>query len=120
VALPSQKGPFFERFDVEADIGLKLTNFRFVPQSRPLCKAQRRSGFRPSCRNVHGAASVTIGPERTLVLCAAKVGYLNQVGCKYHEKRVESDHAALRMLMGCRQSFRSLDQIKSHCRGWSR
>jgi hypothetical protein len=30
VALPSQKGPFFERFDVEADIGLKLTNFRFV------------------------------------------------------------------------------------------
>jgi hypothetical protein len=30
VALPSQKGPFFERFDVEAGIGLKLTNFRFV------------------------------------------------------------------------------------------
>jgi hypothetical protein len=26
----TQSGPFFERFDVEADIGLKLTNFRFV------------------------------------------------------------------------------------------
>jgi hypothetical protein len=36
------------------------------PQSRPLCKAQRRSGFRPSCGNVHGAASVTTGPLLSL------------------------------------------------------
>jgi hypothetical protein len=41
-------------------------NWRFVRHSGPLSKAQRRSGFRPSCRNVHGAASVTIGRKQSL------------------------------------------------------
>ena len=41
------------------------------PHSRPLYRVQRRSALRPLCRNVHGAASVTIGPERTFVDGAA-------------------------------------------------
>jgi hypothetical protein len=45
-------------------------NSHFVLQSRPLCKAQRRSGFRPSCRNVHGAASVTVCPWCQMTLTA--------------------------------------------------
>jgi hypothetical protein len=44
---------------------------RQSPHSRPLCEVQRKSAIRPLCRNVHGAASVTIGPERTFVDGAA-------------------------------------------------
>jgi hypothetical protein len=35
---------------------------RFRQVAQFSLRAQRKSGFRPSCRNVHGAASVTIGP----------------------------------------------------------
>ena len=36
---------------------------------------QRMSPIHPLCRNVHGAASVTIGPYRTLVAFAANGGF---------------------------------------------
>jgi hypothetical protein len=36
---------------------------------------QRTAALRPSCGNVHGAASVTIGPNRTLMRGAANGGF---------------------------------------------
>jgi hypothetical protein len=37
----------WRHFEGEADIGASAANSHFVPQSGPLCKAQRKSGFRP-------------------------------------------------------------------------
>jgi hypothetical protein len=52
------------------DLHISAHEVSFVPHSRPLCKAQRRSAIRPSCRNVHGAASVTIRPWCRMSLTA--------------------------------------------------
>jgi hypothetical protein len=41
-----------------------LHHIEFIlrPHGGPQCKLQQTLGFRPFCRNLHGAASVTIGP----------------------------------------------------------
>jgi hypothetical protein len=48
---------------------------RFLQVAQFSLQVQRRSAIRPSCRNVHGAASVTIGPLRTLMRGAANGGF---------------------------------------------
>jgi hypothetical protein len=53
--------------------GVDAATAPHVPHSRPWCNLQRKSGIRPWCRNVLGAALVTNGPHRTLVDAAAKV-----------------------------------------------
>jgi hypothetical protein len=46
-------------------------NGTFVPHSRPLCKAQRRSCFRPCCRYVRAAASVSWATSHRLLRSAS-------------------------------------------------
>jgi hypothetical protein len=71
-------------------------NWRFVWHSGPLSKAQRRSGFRPSCRNVHGAASVTIGPKPPFASWPSAAVQLHQTdhsSILQHFRRVEVGRA---------------------------
>ena len=44
--------------------------------------------------------------------------YIIHIDKKYRNNRVESVHAALKRLPGCRQSFRSLRSQRQPCKGW--
>ena len=68
VSVTSENDPFGCRH--ETGHWRSRSESTLCPHSRPLCKAQRKSSFRPSCRNVHGAASVAIRPWCRMSLTA--------------------------------------------------